>query len=134
MMKIGRQEIISPPYTVNSGSQYVKPMDYKPVEDDSFFSRLEKILPEINKMLSFYQNIRSGQNKDDVLPNEPEPVNNTPRGMNMDKLVEFLNQFLGNLEKQGRGNEPIGQVIAKADVTVSQCRKIVEVIKGQIAK
>ena len=102
-------------------------------EEDSW-TKFEKILGGLNELLTHYTQIQAqkqGQSftgKDN--PSNPPP--NKQKGEFMEKLLDFLIQFTTNLEKQGMGDKPIGEVIVELPLPVKAVTQLLHAVKAKI--
>ena len=95
----------------------------KQVAGDEFawVDKINKVISNISSLMSQMQQLQGKGNTTQPhmqnVSTTPAPV---PQRSNMDKLKLYLIMFLTSLQQDGRGDTPIGQVIAAMPNTVNE--------------
>jgi len=108
---------------------------------DSGLARIENILNAVKDLMTQYNAMRGGQAPTGpagpagpapraVIRNDEPAPGSAPAGPapGSRQMVKFADQFLGSLEDNGKGDAPIGSVIAQLPFTVKQVRQIVRTL------
>ena len=134
-MKIGMKEIAAPP--AGGGMQPGKGPLQQAQGFEATLRQVQAIIQDLKGLLEYAFKMQDTQSTDFMESQAgPKPQAGpksqiiNPKGDNMPDhlkmILDSANKALGNLQKEGYGNSPIGEVIRSLPFTVDQIKLMVE--------
>lgn len=128
-MRLKPTDLTAPGHTPGS------PLGLPLAGGDNWISKLNEIIAGINQLFQQYNQLR--QNLPGAFGQQPggaELQPNPPGGDPTVKMIQAARILVTNLQKQGMGDQPLGQVIGQMPETVNQVAALLDQLIARAGK